>query len=110
MSEIDPTIRAAVLRQEQERLGGYSDPATRAAIARADDEARDEGRRAAEATQRRATDARADLLRERERRLLSWMTSGGDIESFDKAWSDIRYGILMERQRRSAAQVTNVFK
>ncbi len=110
MTEIDPTIRAAVLRQEQERLGGYADPSTRAAIARAEAEDREEDRRAAEAANARATDARADLLRERERRLLSWMTSGGDIESFDKAWHDLQRNILMERQRQLEAQTVNVFK
>ncbi len=109
MNAMDPAVKAPVMREEQRKMGGISDPATRDAVARAEEEARAEGRRAAEAANARATEARADMLRERDRRLLSWMTSGGDIESFDKAWPDIQRGILTERQHQREAKVTNVF-
>jgi hypothetical protein len=88
-------------------MGGYSDPATRAAVARADEEDRAEDRRAAEATRHRATEARADLMREKDRRLTAYMAAGGDPESFP--WNDIQRNILMERQRQREAQVINVF-
>lgn len=107
MSEMDPAVKAAVMRAEQQRMGGISDPATRAAVDRADEAARAEGRRAAEATRHRATEARADMLREKARRLESWMAAGGDPESFP--WAAIQHEILMERQRQREAQVINVF-
>jgi hypothetical protein len=96
------------MRQEQQKMAGYSDPATRAAVARADEENRAEERRAAEATRHRAADARADMLHEKARRLQSWMAAGGDPEAFP--WAEIQRNILMERQRRLEAQTVNVFK
>ncbi len=107
MNAMDPAVRAAVMREEQRKMGGISDPATRDAVTRAEAEDRAEGRRAAEATRRRATEARADMLREKDRRLESYMAAGGDPESFP--WAAIQHEILMERQRQREAQVINVF-
>ncbi len=107
MNAMDPAVKAAVMREEQRKMAGYSVPATRAAVARADEEDRAEGRRAAEAANARATDARADMLREKDRRLSAWMAGGGDPEAFP--WTDIQREILMERQRRREAQTANPF-
>lgn len=81
-------------------MGGYSDEATRGAIARAE-----QAERQAEADVRareeaRQTEARAELGKVRERELFLWMSRGGTPEMFEKQWPDQVGRIMREKQER----------
>jgi hypothetical protein len=45
----------------------------------------------------RLQNARAELDREKKKRLDSWMENGGDPQDFDRAWPSIQREILEER-------------
>ncbi len=63
--------------------------------------------------QERLQHARAELDREKKKRLDSWMENGGDPQDFDRAWPSIQREILEERystrQYERHARVEDIF-
>ena len=98
--------------EEDKRRAIYEDPRTVAAVRAAEKHKRQQE---AEAEQRRRqleedrrAGARAELEAEKESKRSQWLDAGGDAESFERAWPEIRQQILMgkmltdeERERRS---------
>jgi len=59
--------------------------------------------------QRRLQYAREELALEKKRRLESWMSGGGDPESFERAWPSMQTAILQERYQSRHARAEDVW-
>jgi hypothetical protein len=53
--------------------------------------------------------AREELAREKKSRLDSWMSNGGDPESFEKAWPQMMQDIMEERYRSRQERAEDLF-
>jgi hypothetical protein len=53
--------------------------------------------------------AREELAREKKARLDSWMSNGGDPADFDRAWPQMRQGILEEHYRTRRERAEDLF-
>jgi hypothetical protein len=53
--------------------------------------------------------AREELAREKEHRLDSWMSNGGDVEAFERAWPQMMAGIMEERYKARRERAEDLF-
>ena len=106
MSDTDPAIKAAILRDEQRRMAEPADPSIREAVRRETQREADARHRANEAERRRQAATRAELAQEKQRRLEAWMAAGNDPDAFETMWIKQRQEVFLERQavlRREAS-------
>src|SRR5215204_2171865 len=52
--------------------------------------------------------AREELAREKKHRLDSWMSNGGDPESFERSWPSMMQDIMEERYRTRLARAEDI--